>query len=220
MKINFNRLALPLGLAWLILCAVFAPVAAAFIQRLHSEEIQEAFSIGQSTDPETVTQFFQKYSRQFDCHGSDPCIDSIELRTPFEAVAVQSRRRNSNYTEQDAERRYVGHPATLSVHIFVLRLLDASIDADPSDEEVSSGGENGYSFYGYLIRVSQAHTLKPETVRSKSRYFGDSECQYCGGEEIILDFDPAQFDSAVTRVDVVTPDGRTVTTKFDLRDMK
>lgn len=200
---------------------VLGPAASAYMQRLRSEELQEAFSLGRSTDPETVSRFFQKYSRQFDCRGSDPCIDSIELRTPFEEVAVQSRKRNSNYTEQDAEKDYRVHPTELSVHVFVLRLLDSSTDdSDPSNEGMQSDGDSGYSFYGYLIRVSQSHVLKPESIRSKSVYSGGSHCQYCGGEEIILDFDPAQFDSAVTRIDVITPNGQTVKASFDLRGLK
>lgn len=201
--------------------AALAPVANAFIRKLHSEEVQEAFSLGQSTDLDTVKQFFEKYSHQLDCPSGGPCVSSIEFRTPFEEVAVRSRERGSNYTEQDADKDYTGRSNVVSVHVFVLYPLDFSNDdSDYSVVAESPDGDSEYSFYGYRLRVSQEQAVKPTQVRGKPFDFGGSQCSYCGGEEIILDFAPDQLDTDITHIEVITPDGQTVTTKFDLRNLK
>lgn len=201
--------------------AALAPVANAYIRKLHSEEVQEAFSLGQSTDPDTVKQFFEKYAHQLDCPSGGPCVSSIEFRTPFEEIAVRSRERGSNYTEQDAEKDYTASSNIVSIHVFVLYPLDFSSDgSDDYAVAESTDGDSEYSFYGYRLRVSQEHAVKPTQVRGKPFDFGGSQCSYCGGEEIILDFAPDQLDTAITHIEVVTPDGQTVTAAFDLRNLK
>ena len=198
-----------------------APVANAYMRKLHSEEVQEAFSLGQSTDLDTVKQFFDKYSQQLDCPPGRPCVSSIEFRTPFEEIAVRSRERGSNYTEQDAEKDYRVRPNVVSLRVFVLYPLDFSKDGSDDSaagEPVDDSG--GYSFYGYRIRVSQGHAVKPTQVHGRPSYFGESQCDYCGGEEIILDFNPDDLATDVTHIEVVTPDGQTVTAAFDLRNLK
>ena len=198
-----------------------APVATAYMQKLYSEEVQEAFSLGRSTDPDTVKQFFEKYSHMLDCPASGSCVNSIELRTPYEQVAVRSRRRGANYTEQDAEKDYAARPTKFSVHVFVLYPLDFSDeDTDGSTSEGPLDGKYGSSFYGFRIRVSQDHAVKPLKIHGRSIDLGDSESVYSGEEEIILDFDPAQLDSGVIHIEVATPDGQTVKSEFDLRDLK
>lgn len=201
--------------------AALTPVANAYVQKLHSEEVQEAFSLGQSTDLDTVTKFFDKYSQQLDCLPGGPCVSSIEFRTPFEEIAVRSRQRGSNYTEQDAEKDYRALPNVVSVRVFVLDPLDFSND----DSDDSAAGEPvkddaGYSFYGYRIRVSQEHALKPAQVRGKPFYFGGSQCSSCGGEEIILDFNPSELQTDVTHIEILTPDGHPVRAEFNLRNLK
>lgn len=219
MKIGSNRV--PLVLAWLTLTVFFAPVAAAFVQKLHSEEIQEAFSIGRSTDPDTVKQFFEKYSRMLDCPPKGACVNSIELRTPFEETALRSHQNNPSYTEQDAEVEYRAHPAVVSVHIFVLYPLDfSSGDGSDSGTEPQPDGQGGYSFYGFRIRLSQENTIKPMSVRERSIALGDSSSVYGGEEEIIVDFDPSTLRSEPARIKLITPDGQVVATEFDLRDLK
>jgi hypothetical protein len=201
--------------------AALVPVAMAYVQQLHSEEVQEAFSLGRSTDPDTVKQFFEKYSRMLDCPASGPCVDSIELRTPYEQIAVRSRQHGSDYTEQDAEKDYAARPTKLSVHVFVLYPLDFSDeDTDSSASEGQPDSRDGSSFYGFRIRVSQDHAVKPAKIHGRSIDLGDSESAYSGEEEIILDFDPAQFDAEVIHIEVATPDGQTVKSEFDLRDLK
>lgn len=202
-------------------CIALAPSAKAYMQRLHSEEVQEAFSLGRSTDPDTVKRFFEKYSHMLDCTGDRPCVNSIELRTPYEQVAVRSRQRGPEYTEQEAEKDYAARPAVLAVHIFVLYPLNFSgQDSDVAPTGGQPTGEDGVAFYGFRIRVSQEHVLKPTRVWGESYSFGASQCRYCGGEEIILDFDPAQFDPEATSIRVSTPNGQTVESEFDLRDLK
>lgn len=194
------------------------PPALAYTRHLHSEEVDEAFSLGQSTDLDTVKHFFEKYSRQLDCPPRGPCVSSIEFRTPFEEVAVRARERGSNYTEQDAEQDYAARSSVVSVRVIVLYPLDVSNDQSndsPADESPNSDSE--YSFYGYRIRVSQEHALKPTQVRGEPVYFGGSQCSYCGGEEIILDFPPDQLDANLTHIEVATPDGQRVKADFDLR---
>lgn len=214
-----HALAFTLILAGVI--GALVPGALAYTRKLHSEEVQEAFSLGQSTDLDTVKQFFEKYSHQLDCPPGGPCVSSIEFRTPFEEVAVRSRERGSNYTEQDAEKDFTARSSVVSVRVFVLYPLDfSSDDSNDSVADESSNGDSEYSFYGYRVRVSQEHALKPTQVRGEPFYFGGSQCSYCGGEEIILDFTPDQLDTDVTHIEVVTPDGQTVKTEFDLRNLK
>jgi len=201
--------------------AALAPVANAYMQKLHSEEVQEAFSLGQSTDLDTVKQFFEKYSQQLDCPPGGPCVSSIEFRTPFEQVATRSRERGSNYTEQDAEKDYRALPNVVSLHVFVLYPLDFSNDdSDYFATGQPVGDDSGYSFYGYRIRVSQGHSVKPAQIRGKPFYYGGSQCSYCGGEEIILDFNPSELETDMTHIEILTPDGQTVKAEFNLRDLK
>lgn len=201
--------------------AVLAPFANAYMRKLHSEEVQEAFSLGQSTDLDTVKQFFEKYSHQLDCPPGGPCVSSIEFRTPFEQVAARSRERGSNYTEQDAENDYRALPNVVSLHVFVLYPLDFSNDdSDYSAASEPLEDDGGYSFYGYRIRVSQGHSVKPTQVRGKPFYFGGSRCSYCAGEEIILDFNSDDLETDIAHIDVVTPDSQTVKAEFNLRDLK
>lgn len=200
---------------------LLAPAAMAYVQKLHSEEVQEAFSLGQSTDPDTVKQFFEKYSRMLDCSISEICVNSIELRTPFEEVAVRSRERGTNYTEQDAEADYGARPTKLSVHIFVLYPIDYSgmdTDVSVSNDEAESADES--SFYGFRIRVSQDRVLKPVRVHSRLIDLSASPSLYGSEEEVILDFDPAQFGADPLHVQVVTPSGKTLKAEFDLSRLK
>lgn len=200
---------------------LLAPAAMAYVQRLHSEEVQEAFSLGRSTDPDTVRQFFERYSRMLDCSINRICVNSIELRTPFEQVAVRSRERGTNYTAQDAETDYAARPTKLSVHIFVLYPIDYSgmnTDVPVSDEQ--SDSIDGSSFYGFRIRVSQDRALKPVRIHSRQIDLSASASFYGTEEEVILDFDPTQFDANVVTVQVTAPGGQEVESEFDLTRLK
>lgn len=200
---------------------LLAPAAMAYVQKLHSEEVQEAFSLGQSTDPDTVRQFFEKYSRMLDCSISEICVNSIELRTPFEQVAVRSRQRGTNYTEQDAETDYAARPTKLSVHIFVLYPIDYSgtdTDVSVSNGEAESADES--SFYGFRIRVSQDRVLKPVRIHSRLIDLSASPSLYVSEEEVILDFDPTQFGADPLYIRVIPPSGQTLKAEFDLSRLK
>lgn len=216
-----SRYQLTLTLAAFTMSIAVAPAAMAYVEKLQSEQVQEAFSLGRSTDPDTVRQFFEKYSRMLDCPATGVCVDSIELRTPYEQVAVRSRRRASDYSEQDAEKDYQARPTKLSVHIFVLYPLDFSNDdTDASQSEDQPDSKDGASFYGYRIRVSQNRAMKPTRIHGRPIALGDSPSVYAGEEEIILEFDPTQFDDGVAQIQVVTPDGQTVESEFDLSNLK
>jgi hypothetical protein len=200
---------------------VVAPAAKAYMQKLHPEEVQEAFSLGRSTDTDTVKQFFEKYAHMLDCPASGPCVNSIELRTPYEEVAVRSRRHASDYTEQDAEKEYGTRPTKFSVHVFVLYPLDFSNDdADDCASDGQSDSKSDASFYGFRIRVSQDHAVKPTKIHGRSIDLGDAPSVYASEEEIILEFDPTQFDDGVTHIQVITPDGQRVESEFDLSELK
>lgn len=210
-------------------CIALASSATAHMQKLHSEEVQQAFSLGRSTDPDTVRQFFEGYSHQFPCPGSGACVNSIELRTPYEQVALRSRLHWANYTEQDAERDYAARPHLVAVHVFVLYPLnfsdedsDVSASADQPDRKSNDRPDrkDDASLYGFRIRAFEEHAVKPTKVRGLPFYFGGSHCVYCGGEEIILDFDPAQLYPDIIHIEVLTPDGQTVKSEFDLRYLK
>ena len=188
------------------LCFVASQNASAFNYPLQGEEIREAYFLGRTTNNEKLIDFYKQYVRYFPFPAQAPYfsyVESVEFRTPYEQVVLRSRQNLNQYSSLEAEKDYQAQPNLVVVRVLISYMINYVGPERPTSS--------------FKVRVSQSDAIEPKKLTTES-ICSVSWHSDCGVTRfaLLLSFDAEQFASGSAKVKIVTPDGQTLNTEFDL----
>jgi hypothetical protein len=198
----------------LALCALLSLNALAFNSSLQPEEIQDAYSLGQSTNHEEFADFINQYEHDFKYPSDNPVafVQSVEFQTPYEQIVLRTLR-TVGYSKFQAEEDYRANPGLVIVRVVVSLKTSYSGPAPPADS--------------FKVVVTQAKPIEPRkvagTVLCNPYNWNDNptvaNC-IAYTREILLQFDAEQFAPGRATVKVVLLNGKSMETKYNLDKLK
>src|SRR5580693_5184920 len=83
-----------IGAFLLALYALLSLNARAFNSSLQPEEVQDAYSLGQTTNHEELADFLKQYQHDFQYPADHPVafVQSVEFQTPYEQIVLRTLR--------------------------------------------------------------------------------------------------------------------------------
>lgn len=203
------------GTIFLACLAILLPIGVLAIEYpLPTDQVDQAFSLGRSTDPEERADFLAPYQHIFQYPGSTPMayVKSIELETPYEQVVLKSMR-VPEYDESKAEEDYQAGGGTVILRAVVA--LEVGYDgAIPLDDN-------------FDVTVSQGSRIEPQETKTTilcnplnpfAKYPIDPCKVYT--REYLLRFGQGQFGKGKATVKVKMPGGKSIETRFDIDKLK
>ncbi len=194
----------------LVLSALLSLNALAFNSLLQPEEIQDAYSLGQTTNHEELKRFIDQYEHDFKypADNSFAFVQSVEFETPYEQIVRRTLRTNG-YTKFQASEDYRANPQLVIVRV-VVSLKNGYSGPEPSAES-------------FRVVVSQLKSIDPQKLASTLVCDPYNVIDYnCGvyQREILLQFNAGQFSGGRATVKVLVPSGRAIETRYDLDKLK
>ena len=186
-----------------LLVALFASRTNAYDFPLSPNAIRDAYFLG-SQQTGLGTDFLAKYSHSIPELKVDPYVSRVRIETPFFQVAEHAGK-TLNYSAQDAEKDFYGKRAVLRMFLEICYEADAPL---PNSVKVS---------------VIQRNKPIVAFTENRSAFFPPSDVYTRVpnlGEKLVLEFDPAKFDSSTLTVRVDTPDGQHGATEFDFQSLR
>ncbi len=202
----------------LALCALLSLNALAFNSSLQPEEVQDAFSLGQTTNHEELADFIHQYEHDFKYPSDNPVafVQSVEFQTPYEQIVLRALR-TPGYSKFQADEDYRANPDLVIVRVVVSLKLGYSGPEPPADS--------------FKVVVSQAEPIEPQKVTGKGvcnpynnpyNWNDNSTVANCVAytREILLQFDAGQFAPGRATVKVLLPFNQSMETKYNLAKLK
>lgn len=198
----------------LVLCSLSSLSALAFNSSLQPQEVEEAYSLGQTSNHEDLVDFLNQYEHDFKYPADNPIafVSSVEFQTPYEQIVLRSWRTNQ-YSRFKAEEDYQANPGLIIVRVIVSLKIGYVGPAPPEDS--------------FKVVVSQAKPIEPrELTRSvPCNPYNSLENPTIANciaytQEILLNFDASQFAPGRATVKVALLDGQSVETKYSLNKLK
>jgi hypothetical protein len=193
------------------LCFLAPQHVLAFAYPIQAEYVREAYFLGRTTDGKKFKGFYEQYVRYFPFPARGPYfsyVESVEFRTPYEQVVLRSRQNLSQYSSMEAEKDYQAQP-----NLVVIRVLISYKSGYVGPLPPASS---------FKVHVSQAdaHTIEPKKLTTET-ICSVSWNSDCGAPRfaILLSFDAEQFSPGTAKIKIVTPDGQTIKTEFDLDNL-
>jgi hypothetical protein len=213
---SFSRLVFRLQILifLLFLCTLFAFNALAFQTSLQSEEVEDAYALGQTSNHEELKTFLSKYEHdlKYSSNNSIAFVQSVEFQTPYEQIVLRSQKRNQ-YSKFRAAEDYQANPTLVIVRTVVALKTGYSGPTPPTDS--------------FKVSVSQRNLITPRNVintilcdPTNSNYTITSSACVAYTQEILLQFDASQFAHGNATVKVTLPYGQPMETKYNLDKLK
>jgi hypothetical protein len=185
--------------------------ALAFNWSLQPEEIQSAFSLGQTSYHEELATFLKKYQHKLEYPSNKPhaFAQLVEFQTPYEQIVLKSQQR-VGYSRFQAAEDYRANPRLVIVRVIVTLAYGYAGPAPAADS--------------FKVTVSQADSIQPRNVAG--RILCDPYDGVTSGtcatymREIDLDFDARQFAAGSATIKIALPDESSQETKFNLDELK
>lgn len=192
----------------------------AFDYPLQPEAVEEAYSLGRTTNHEELADFLKQYEHDFQYPSDDPdhpigYVTSVEFQTPYEQIVLKSLR-STQYSKFKAAEDYETSGGALFVRVVVALRMNFAGPEPPEDS--------------FQVVVSQAKPIEP--VKSTTRVLCDPyptspSAAYPTGDsctiytrEILVQFDHDQFASGKATVKVLLPQGKSLEAKYNLDKLK
>jgi hypothetical protein len=188
--------------------------ALAFNASLQPQEVEEAYSLGKTSNHEDLADFFNQYEHDFKypADNSIEYVSSVEFQTPYEQIVLRTLR-TINYDKFQAEEDYQANPGLVIVRVIVSLKTGYTGAAPPADS--------------FKVIVSQARPVEPRKATSAVlcdpfNPIENSTFANCitYTREILLQFDVGQFAPGRATVRVMLPSGQPVETKYNLDKLK
>jgi len=198
----------------LALCALLSLNALAFNSDLQPQEVEEAYSLGQTSNHEELADFLNQYEHDFkpSTDNSVAFVSSVEFRTPYEQIVLRSLQ-TIHYSKFKAEEDYQANPGLVIVRV-VVALKTGYVGPEPPADS-------------FKVVVSQTKTIEPRKVAgavlcNPYNSYENPTVPNCIGymREIVLQFDAEQFAPGKTTVKVLLPDDKSLETKYNLDNLK
>jgi len=197
-----------------VLCVFMSLNALALSSSLQQEEVQEAYSLGQSSNRAEIADFLHQYRHDFKYPSDNPnaYVQSVEFQTPFEQIVLRSLRK-VQYTKFQADEDYRANPGLVLVRAAVSLRTSYAGPLPPDDS--------------FQVIVSQAKPIEPRKTSSKVicnpyNWNDNPIAASCVAytREILLQFDAEQFAPGKAAVSVALPFGEWMETKYNLDKLK
>jgi hypothetical protein len=186
---------------------------------LSLEAVREAYFFGRGTDRAKVAEFLGQYVRVTQPQDRNSLVGRIELHTPYQRVVQRSWETVSNYSAQQAQIDFASQSDIVKVRIF---LYLAAGGPAPSDLYSDSHGhirdrrENFW--HEFQFRVTQEHVIDPKKIVGQPLY--GRRGQGLSGAAVDLELDASELTPNGMMIEVISPDHRTMTTRFDLARLR
>jgi hypothetical protein len=215
------------ALSFLLAPLLLASPASAYESSLSSEQIREAYFLGQRRDEKTAL-FFETYRQHFPAPKCGAQVATVELSTPYAETVEISRQRSAGYSAQQAEQEYRqrGNTVRLAVYVRYTAALGyvnscAVSERSGSRPDAPQASVPAGSWKDYQVRLSQAgKTLEPGTVRYEGTRITGRGGSWPTGFIVWLDYDARSLSSDDAFVEVDAPDGQHITAAFDLSKLR
>ena len=198
----------------LALCAFLSRNVLAFNSSLQPEEVQDAYSLGQTNNHDELADFLNQYEHDFKYPSDNPLayVQSVEFQTPYEQIVLRAKRTNG-YSKFQADEDYRANPGLVVVRVVVSLRTSYSGPVPPDDS--------------FKVVVSQAKLVEPRKMTGKLicdpyNWYDSRPVANCVAytREILLQFDSAQFAPGRATVRVMLPFGLSMETKYNLDKLK
>ncbi len=198
----------------LAFCALLSLKALAFSPALQSEEVQDAYSLGQTSNHEELTDFLNQYEHDFKYPSDNPIVfvSSVEFRTPYEQIVLRSLG-TTQYSKFQAQTDYQAKPGLVIVRVLASLRTGYSGPTPPADS--------------FKVAVNQLNTIEPRKVTSTllcdpTSWQNNATYSNCFAytREIVLQFDAEQFAPGKATVKVMLPFGQSLETKYNLDKLR
>ena len=138
----------------LVLCSLSSLSALAFNSSLQPQEVEEAYSLGQTSNHEDLVDFLNQYEHDFKYPADNPIafVSSVEFQTPYEQIVLRSWRTNQ-YSRFKAEEDYQANPGAGELCESVSLKTGYSGPAPPANS--------------FNVVVSQGKRIEPRKVTRK-----------------------------------------------------
>ena len=193
--------------------------------------LHEAYILGQRNDQVTAS-FLTPYVKQLaDAQANSPRIAEIQILTPFAQIVDLSRRFTSGYSEQQALHEY--HERGTMVIVRIVLMLPAAFPKP--DSEASPTGEiqapspsnsdlkpeNFWQNFRFETR-QRGKVIPTRSIRNKPVYSTPTKDTpaVLDGATVWLEYDAKDLASEETVVQVLTPEGKTISATFDLAKLR
>lgn len=196
------------------LLALISLSARAFNSSLQPEEIQDAYSLGQTTNHEDLANFLNQYEHDFKYPSDHPTafLQTVEFQTPYEQIVLRTLR-TAGYTKFQAEEDYRANPRRVIVRVI------AALKTNYTGPEPSADG--------FQVVVSQTDPIEPRKVTSNvtCNPYNLNETPAAAAciaytREILLEFNARQFAPGKATVKVMLPFGESQETTYKLDELK
>jgi hypothetical protein len=187
--------------------------AQALSSSLQPEEVQNAYSLGQTTSHEELADFLNQYEHDFKYPSDHPdaYVLSVEFQTPYEQIVLRTLR-TIGYSKFQAAEDYHANPGLVIVRVLVALKANYTGPVPPADS--------------FMVVVSQGETIEARkltsTVTCDPYSYGSPTFGNCifYAREILLQFDASQFAPGMATVKVTLPFGQSMETKYNLNKLK
>jgi hypothetical protein len=210
-NVKTASLRIRIGAFALGLCFLAPQHVSAFAYPLQAEYVREAYFLGRTTDGKKFKDFYEQYVRYFPFPSRSPYfsyVESVEYRTPYEQVVLRSLQNLSQYSSMEAEKDYQAQPNLVVIRVLISYKLGYVGPLPPASR--------------FKVHVSQADVgaIEPKKLTTESicSLSGDGDCGAIRFA-ILLSFDAEQFASGTAKIKILTPDGQTIKTEFDLDNL-
>lgn len=191
--------------------------AAAFNSSLQPEEIQEAYSLGQSSNHEELENFLKQYKHEFPYPADKPIayVQSVEFQTPYEQIVLKSMQGGAQYDKFQAYDDYQANLGVVIVRVVVALKINYVGPVPPADS--------------FNVIVSQTKEIEPRKMTSTVLCDPHSQISYpypvnrdclVYTRELVLQFDAGQFAHGRVKIKVSLPNNQSLETNYNLDNLK
>jgi hypothetical protein len=186
---------------------------------LSTTAIRNAYFIGNRNDERTA-EFLSKYIHRFPEPKSGAYIREIGIDTPFSNIVKRTQGR-ANFYAPDAVQEFQKERAVgLRLHVDIFLTAGYSPMPHTASPEYSEWVPDFWNDFKVNL-VQDGLDIPAERVRGGPIYsYGYDPIPLVTGARIELSYSPGKIDSEPTQVVVLTPDGQTVETTFDLARLR
>ncbi|HEY6467447.1 MAG TPA: hypothetical protein VIY69_15715, partial [Candidatus Acidoferrales bacterium] len=188
-----------------------ATVALAFDNPLSADAVREAYFIA-TGDTGKRAAFFDRYTRHPPTPKSGPAISSIEIETPFAAVAQDIADNSLNIRAPDAVKRFYGKPAHFRVRVEI-----AFTQTYPPSASTSM--QLGSFWDKFHVRLNQGDEIASISQTGRPIASDQTPSGYIGAI-VVASYDPNKIHSGPATVVVTGPDDARAEASFDLNALR
>jgi hypothetical protein len=191
---------------------------------LDAKAVEEAYSLGQRNDA-TTADFISRYIGQATEEGVDGLHRAeVEVLTPFVQIVDRARNNSQGYSLEQARMDYRARGDSIVVKIMLVIPANYPASSGSAAEPCDNTAllpQNFWSNFAFTVK-QRGKRIDARSVKNEPIYSAESKDRLSrlDGANVFLEFDAKNVLSEPITVDIVTPHCKTITTTFDLADLR